>query len=255
MWLNAGARAEIPLPTALARKGFGQIRQIRRFASGEITSASTRSPYVGAGFRHRPQTCSRVIPGNSSVRLATRERTECNPFRRKFLLSIQIVRQTAEVGVQQQRTVMETAILVSRDRLNRRFLSDRRPAFWYDQIVASRRRGHDPQRIQRRGAKYGCGDGFIVFRFTGHKGKSRYYRGHGISAPPRRCYGGPDDVNLFPYAAYYTLPRVLRASNHHRIRVAPPQEQHALGGGHSWKMHPRPPKLNQWIVRVRNKQA
>ncbi len=42
-WLNAGARRNSTPNCSLARKGFGKIRQIRRFI-GEITSASTRSP-------------------------------------------------------------------------------------------------------------------------------------------------------------------------------------------------------------------
>ncbi len=97
------------------------------------------------------------------------------------------------------------------------------------------------------------GDGFIVFRFTGHKGKAGITEVMEYRAAAAAT-AGQTDIIFFHTPRITLFPRVLRASNDHRIRVAP-QEQHALGGGHLAENALLDRQVKPGVIRVRNKQA
>lgn len=78
---------EVPFPATLTGKGFGEVWQVWRFVRGDDFRFYTLAIMGEKALVMASQTCSWVIPGNSSVRLVTRERTEVMPFAASFFLS------------------------------------------------------------------------------------------------------------------------------------------------------------------------
>ena len=120
------------------------------------------------------------------------------------------------------------------------------------QIVAARGFRRYAQRIQRRQHDI-CGNGFIVLRFAGHKGKAGIaqiveYRAAAAAAT------GQAHVIFFHTSGVALFPRVLRAANDHRIGIAP-QKQHPLSRGHLAKNRLLNRQIEPGVVRVGEQQA
>ncbi|MNV36390.1 hypothetical protein D3C71_1278650 [compost metagenome] len=120
------------------------------------------------------------------------------------------------------------------------------------QIVTPGRFRRHAEGVQRVEHNRG-GDGFIVLRFPGHKGKA------GITEVVEHraataAATGQTHVVLFHAPRVALFPRVLRAANDHRIGVTP-EEQDALRGGHLAEDALFHREVEPGIVRVRDKQA
>ncbi|MNN43679.1 hypothetical protein D3C81_1579270 [compost metagenome] len=102
---------KVPLPTALAGKRFGEVGQIRRVIRGNNFSryafAVVLEKGVGHGFTDFFM--SDLRQQFNQIRDPTTHGGD--PLRLKlFLIRVEVIRETTEVGIQQQRTVVEPAI-------------------------------------------------------------------------------------------------------------------------------------------------
>ncbi len=210
--------AEVPLPAALAGKGLGEVGQVRGFVRGDHFGLYALAIMVEKGLANR---IADLLMGDARQQFREVRHASAyggDPFRLQlFLVRIEVVCQTAQVGIQQQRTVVEAAIFglaIGR-------AGDFAIAFGglHHQIVAPGGLGRNAERIQ--GIKHNRGgDGFIVLRFAGHKGKAGIaeiveHRA-AAAAATRQAH-----VVLFHAPGVTLLPGVLRTANDHRIGIAP----------------------------------
>ncbi len=123
---------------------------------------------------------------------------------------------------------------------------------FHHQIVAPGGFSRHAERVKRM-EHNGGRDGFVVFRFTRHKGKAGIAEivEHRAAAAASAC---KTDIVLFHAPRVALFPRVLRASNNDSIGVAP-EKQDALGGGHLAEDALFHREIKPGIVRVRDKQA
>lgn len=156
-----------------------------------------------------------------------------------FGIRIEVVRQPLQIGVQQQRAVVETTVLGFS--IGRAGYFARPVGGFHHQIVAPRRAGRDAQLPQRLQNDVGR-DAFVVTRFAGHKGETGVaqvvkYRPAAAAAPRQ-----PNAVLLHaPGVALF--PGVLRLADHDRFGIAPQKENFCVVI--SRKMHSSTARLNQ----------